>query len=1221
MKVRNWKAVWKPFCIAAVFFAALLFPRQTAAQIHSGDAKKIDASWEGDGRSFSSFDDSKALKADASYGFKLKTTDQTKTVVVQGKKTSQLPDLELPAMLEKFTWFKTEENEEGKIKIKKTNMEIYQCEPDGSNGRWEMVDLLLTVTKIEKYQERDGYIAIGTDICDCAYVGIEEMTLKSQFYKAGTNTPITLKSNMTLRDIDARQYIGVKADSVKGQYVSRNTKLSYAQENGFHIYYAPYDENYTSQDFTCAGFIFESDNFEYVFGKVRETGPTKEDQYVGSGQNMVRFDSVDPQKYVSKESGERGKSRHAESLSEGWTYEVEQPIAAQIPSAHYYEQFAFRDQIEECLTIEDVKVYGDDKDVTGEFKVTKEKNLVTAVLKNPKDPAFYQRGVYRLEIKVRMNIPENATKEQLDGLRQKWKAHGHYNTSETTITIDNQAETTVDEKTAPTDKVKVIVDLPEVSSGVPGLNITKTADQYEHQAKDRVRYTVKVQNKNENAKTAYFTVQDISLPDRLTLDPNSVQITGIEKNNYTLNFTKNGWILKSKGDYELPQDKTIVITYEAKAEIRANGTLTDNLAQAWAAGVPEKEDRCQVYVNSPKLCMTKEALQKEYKKGDRIFYRAVLENINQGTFMNDVILTDEIQTDGVSIIPGTMAILADGKDITEKCQISYGEDGKSFQVSTGYSLKKGDVLAMSDVGMQKEIYQKISFADEIAVSYQALVESDDLDGKEISNMIKAPVTKNICGEIIREDEEIPSGGAQAGEMVKMKTPKLKIEKQSDRSAYGVGGTGIYMLKVTQQREGVTARNVIISDAFDREGMKISEVSVLFNGKDITDQCKIQTGETSFRIETGKNLKEDDEIQVKYQVLFQEMVEGDIQNTAVAESENGGKDQDMNIVIVRPAVLKIKKTSDHNSYKVGETGIYQLTVTQETEGATARQVVVEDIFEKEGMEIQDFCVKYNEEDITKQCEITTTAGGNRFQIKTMKDLGKKDKITVSYRVLFREADPGTLKNTAAVYAENAEEDQDDHKVEIKEIVPELSIQKTTEQKTYQIGEIGRYQVVVSQIKKGAEAKNITIEDQLLEDRAEILKDTLKVIGPDGTDITDQCRISIEKGSYKIETGKSLSYGEKVTVNYQVKFSGDDLAGETIRNVAKAKGENANWVSAENQVRINAKEQTMNSGTGSGSSFGSSTPKTGDRGAGMWMTMAAAAGACLVFFLKKRYNRKK
>lgn len=1221
MKVRNWKAIWRPVCIAAVFLAALLCPKQTAAQIHSGNAEKIDAGWEGDGRSFSSFDDSKALKADASYGFKLKATDQTKTVVVQGKVSSQLPDLELPAMLKKFTWFRTEENEAGKIKVKKTNMEIYQCEPDGSNGRWEMVDLVLSITKIEKYQGRNGFVAIGTDICDSAYVGIEEMTLKSQFYKAGTTTPVTLKSNITLRDIDARQYIGVKADSVKGQYVSRNTKLSYAQENGFHIYYAAYDDNYTSQDFTCAGFIFESDSFEYVFGKVRETGPTKEDQFVGSGQNMVRFDSVDPQKYVSDENGKRGKSQRAESLAKIWTYQVEQPIAAQIPEAHYYKQFAFRDQIEECLAIEDVKVYGDDKDVTGEFKVTKENNLVTAVLKNPKDPAFYQRGVYCLEIKVRMDVPENAAKEQLDELRQKWKAHGHYDASETTITIDNRAETTVDEKTAPTNNVEVMIDLPEEAPGVPGLKVSKTVDRYEHQAKDRVRYTVKVQNKNEDGKTAYFVIQDISLPDRFTLDQNSIQVSGIEKDNYTLDFTENGWILRSKGDYELPQDKTVVVSYEAKAEIEANGTLTDNIVQAWAAGVPEKEASCQVYVNSPKLYMTKEALQKDYKKGDQISYQSVVENINQGTFMKDIIVTDEIQTEGVSIVPGTLAILADGKDITGQCQISYGKDGRSFQVKTGCSLKKGDIPSVSDAGKQKEIYQKLSFADQILINYQVLIEGDGLEGKEISNLIKAPATENIFGEVIREDDEIPSGGAEALEAVKVKTPKLKIEKESDRHTYGVGETGTYTLKVTQQREGVTARNVTVSDAFGKDGMEVSDIQVFWNGKDITKQCNIQNDKTSFRIETGKDLGENDELRITYQVLFQKMTEGNIQNTAIAESENGGKDQDMNIVIVRPAVLKIKKTSDHNSYKVGETGIYQLTVTQETEGAKARQVVIEDMFEKDGMEIQDISVKYNGQDITKQCEITKTAGGNRFQIKTRKDLEKNDKIVVSYRVLFQTADPGTLKNTAAVYAENAQEDQDDHKVEIKEIIPELSIQKTSDQKTYQIGEICRYQVIVSQTKKGAEAKNITIEDQLSEDKAEILKDTLKVIGPNETDITDQCHIAIGKRNYKIETGKSLSYGEKITVNYQVKFSGDDLAGDTIRNVAKAKGENTDLVSAENEVRINAMEQTMNSGMGSGSSSGSSAPRTGDQGAGMWMTMAAIAGACLVFFLKKRYNRKK
>lgn len=33
-----------------------------------------------------------------------------------------------------------------------------------------------------------------------------------------------------------------------------------------------------------------------------------------------------------------------------------------------------------------------------------------------------------------MNIPENASKEQLDQLRKIWKEHGHYNTKETMIT-------------------------------------------------------------------------------------------------------------------------------------------------------------------------------------------------------------------------------------------------------------------------------------------------------------------------------------------------------------------------------------------------------------------------------------------------------------------------------------------------------------------------------------------------------------------------------------------------------------------------------------------------------------------------------------------------------------------------------------------------------------------------------------------------------------------
>ena len=53
------------------------------------------------------------------------------------------------------------------------------------------------------------------------------MTVNNVFYKAGTSQKVTLKSNVTLTDIDTRQYIGVSASKIDGQYVSNNTTLSY----------------------------------------------------------------------------------------------------------------------------------------------------------------------------------------------------------------------------------------------------------------------------------------------------------------------------------------------------------------------------------------------------------------------------------------------------------------------------------------------------------------------------------------------------------------------------------------------------------------------------------------------------------------------------------------------------------------------------------------------------------------------------------------------------------------------------------------------------------------------------------------------------------------------------------------------------------------------------------------------------------------------------------
>ncbi len=1217
MKKKSMKTVWKMFFSAVIFGIMLLCPGEIHAQIHSGEAKKIGTWWEGNGKSFSSFGDSNAFQAEASYGFKLKETKETKTVIMKGKKSDKLPDLDLPSNVEKFLWFKTEENQAGKIQVKKTNMEIYQCEPDGSKGHWEQVDLVLTIAAIEKYQGREGFVAIGTGICDSAYVGIEEMTLRSQFYRAGTSVPVQLKSNITLRDIDANQYIGVKADSVKGQYVSKNTKLSYTQSQGFHIYYADYSNNYVSEDFTCAGFIFESDSFEYVFGKVRSQGPTKEDQFVGSGQNMVKFDSVDPKKYISQKGEERKETSKISSLAGIWTYQVEQPIAAEIPEAHYYKQFAFQDQVEECLKIESIKVFGDDSDVSEEFEISEKQNLVSAVLKNPKDPKFYRRGVYRLEIQVRMQIPENPTREKLETLRKQWKNHGHYDASETTITIGNTAETTVDEKTSPTNEAKVIIELPESEPDVPGMKITKTAQPYEYQVGDVVKYTVRAENVNQEAGTAYFIIQDLSLPEYVKIIENSFQITGIEEENYILEIKGNGWILKSKGNYELPKNRAVTISYQAEASADSNGKLADNTAKAWAAGVLEREDHCQIYVNSPKLHITKEAPEKVYQKGEMIAYQAVLENRNEGTFMKNVEIEDEIRTDGVVLIPGSLAVIADGRDITKQCSISYEKDGSGFRIQTECCLKKGNIPALdTSLGERPLEYQKLTYADQIQVHYQTMAEKDGLEGKEIFNRIKAPATDNINGEKIREDDTIPSGGDEAEESVKLKAPKLQIIKKSDQKVYGIGQTGNYMLKITQQNEDLVAENLVISDEFDQDGAVISGIKIKYNGEDITSSCRTDASETAFFIETGRNLGHGDEMEVTYQVLFQEKTDDKLKNTAKVESSNTPGDQDVNIVEIQPPLLKIQKTAGQNSYKKGEKGTYELRVTQENSGAVAHGVVIEDVFEKGGMEIQDIRVKYNGKDITGQCKITEGSGGNQFKIATGKDIAQKDEIVVTYRVWFRTAETGNVRNKASAYSNDAPKCQDEYTVSLEEIRPELSIEKTTEKRNYHVGETCIYRVTVTQTKEGAKAEKIVIVDRLSSQDVKIQEDTIKITGPDGRDMTKQCKISFLNGAYRIETGINLSFGEKIKIQYQVKLL-PSSEGKEIVNTVQAEGQNADLVTAEHDIKVSSPKLI----SGSGKSFGSSSPRTGDRGPGKWISAAVIAGACLVFLLRKRYNKKK
>lgn len=1208
--------------------------KQVSAQTSMGNAYKITENdstknkWQNTDKNgdqmthrFSSYesDKSKALKVDASYGFKLQKTSATKVTVTKGTKCAAPSkfngeDLELLAFMKKYTWFKTSKNTANNIQIKISDLTVYQCNSDGSNGHWVKVDLVRTITAIEKYKNQDGYIALGLGITDAVYIGIEEMTVNNVFYKAGTSQKVTLKSNVTLTDIDTRQYIGVSASKIDGQYVSNNTTLSYLKNGNKNFYYADNDINYSGEAKTAVGFIFEDNSFVYTFGRIKPEEPTNQEQYVGTGQSMTEFEPSSPVKTVTDQDEKDVKENTVEHLGGNWTYTVEQSIPSNMPSNFYYDNFSFEDQIESCMKINSIRVEAENAeakvtDVTSMFKITSSGNKVVAKLKNSKNANFYKNTVYRLKINVQMDIPTDVTEEQMQTLKETWEKHGHYSEDKTVLKENNVAYVEINGVNSITNRPETEIHLSTTMDQTPGLNIVKSVNRYEHQVNDIIHYTVKVSNTNEEADTAYFVIRDESLPDSVAFDFSSVKVSGIDAENYTIEQVGNGWVLKSKGDYALPFGKTITIEYDAKALTASNGTVIDNTATTIAAGIPEKKDAKQVYVNSPKIDVEKTAPSSKYKVGDSVGYKVVITNRNPGTFMRDLLLKDEVQSKGLEIKEGSVAVLVAGKDVTSNLDITYAENGSGFSIQTPYNMNNSDIPCIG-ISPYKEM---TNWTDKMIVTYEATITDEAALSTDLKNTFSVPATKNTNGDLIKDDELIPSGGGQDDADVKMKAPTLEITKKSNKTQYNVGENGTYELIVKQTKENLTAKNVVVTDTFvQQEGVKYdtSSLKVLLNKEDITQECKINVEGNQFKIETGKDLTDEDKLVIDYQVNFEK--EGQYTNTAVSKADNTNEDQANNVVEVKEITpeLSIKKSSDKHEYAVGNTGTYTLTVKEKKSDATAKNVVVKDYFVTgDGINIipDSIAVILNKEDITKDCKIIANA--NEFSIETGRNMTSQDELQVTYQVNFTKT--GTYQNTAITKGDNAEEVEADNTVDVKK--QDVTITKDADQKRYKVGDTVKYKVKVGLKKENTISKNVVIRDQI-PDGMKLDENSIKVEG-----ITDYTiNVDGNKMEVKIPT---LRYGEEVTVTYEAKVLKGAL-GKTLTNKADVNGEGINGGEAKVTVEVpNTTKATPGSSTPSSTSSNSGTnssmPKTGDTtNATPYAVAVILAGIAAAIIYKKK-----
>ena len=1157
--------------IAAIAMAVLILPATVSAQIDTTGTVgiKIDTTggdaWKDNNPAggWSSFDDpkNKALKVDNSYGFRLQKTDKTKFSVSEGNKSSapstfQGSDLKLPTFLkDNYFWFKTENNTANNIQVKRTNLKLYQ------DGKWIDVDLVRTITSFEKYKGEEGWIALGQGITSTAYVGLEEVKTHNVFYKAGTTTPVKIKSNVTLKDIDDSQYIAIKADRVVGQYVSGNTNLYFKEDNGTLVYADKTGKNYDSEAFTCVAFTFESTSFDYTFGRDLAE-PTNQEQYVGSGQNMFEVPPVAPKKTITDNDETDVTQNELRHLAESWTYSVTQPIAQGIPENFYFDKFIFEDAIDDCLKVENVKVMAEDadaniSDVTSMFTVSTDKNnKVTATLKNPKNPDFYSNTIYMMKIQVKINIPENWTADQKKELEKKWETHGHYASANSSLTYTNKAKTIIDGSNLETNQVVTIAELPKTTNSWTGFDVTKTVDKYEHKVGDTVSYTVTADQKNSMADTAYFYINDLTLPEGMVLDFDSIKVTGIDAANYTLEQQGNGWILKSKGDYALPQASTITVKYNATAAEGANGNEVINRAKAAAIGVPEKEADAKVWINSPDLKIDKKADKSKYKVGDLITYTIDVKQTAVGCVARNVVIKDAVKTEGVKLQKNSIVIMDGEGNIIKGLDATI--KGNDFEIMTNKNLIcPDDNYSVYDGKLVKqEKRNPLSLTKETGfqIEYQAVITDEDLAGQDVTNV-----------STVTSDEKIPK---EDEEVVPIQGPNLDITKASDAGVYKVGDTGKYTLTVRQTRDGEVAKQVVVKDQFGIQGIEVKKDSIKMklNGKE-AEPKSIEATEKGFTVETGLDLSDEDKLEITYEVVYQEasLVDQTVPNTAAASADNTKEKKTDHEVQIRDGddpALKIIKDADQKEYFVGDIGTYSLTVTQERLDAVAKNVVIEDSIDKEGVKIQEdsFKVALSGKDITEQCKITVD--GQKFRIETGQDLSREI-LKVSYQVLFEDASlkESIVKNTAITKADNSEEATTDHEVEVGKKDTNFFVKKDAKDKEYQIGDLIPYRIEVSLTKKGDTAKNITIQDTLPKE-LELQTDSIKVTGVKDYQIK-------QEGNILIVQVNQMIYGEKAVIQYDAKIL-EDAAGKDLTNKVEVTSDDTIPENASRTIHISKPE---------------------------------------------------
>lgn len=744
---------------------------------------------------------------------------------------------------------------------------------------------------------------------------------------------------------------------------------------------------------------------------------------------------------------------------------------------------------------------------------------------------------------------------------------------------------------------------------------------------EKVQYEVLAKNTAPAGTVAKdVVVEDVTLPEGLALNYDSIEISEVSDSG-TKTFSKasggNGNTIKyhvagtadvtnklNPEHYNETQDKTPVITVEKKGngfvvkdslmaggaslkisynanalendKVDVNGSEIRNEATATASNlakvdgkVPTIKADTTVYINSPRLKIEKKADSGDYEVGDNVSYTINVVNTHNGTIARNLVYTDELKTKGVQILTGTIALYdTEGYELREGGTLAGEVDYRKQAKTDGFTLTTRKHLVVDgnydkyDLAQGKNpesqnawnpSYVNTKKETLMSIKYDMKITDKALAGKDILNVATA-----VSDEALKVTTD---------ETVKPKGPEPTPEKSVDRTNPAVGEDVTFTLRFTNNNAGTVAKDVKIKDFMNESNMvKIREDSlkVTLDNKDITKECKITYNDSKdgFEIETGKDLAQSQAIVVSYKAEVLLAAAGkDLVNTTGVNCTNNPEwkyaETPFNPVDPTPD-LKIEKKSDKTNYSVGDKGHYTVKVTQTTDNATARNVVIEDAFDNEKAILDTKTIKLTDskgKDITKEVTIEGTQSG--YKIETGKNLAQNEFFTVTYDVLFTDQTLGgeEVTNVAKTHADNVPEKTTTVTVKIEK--PELEVTKTSDKKVYSYEDTAHYTVKTEEVKENATAYNVVIDDQLQVSGAKVLAKTIKISDKDGKDFTDKCEIECKGTGYTIKTKRDLTKGETFTVNYDVVFEDRSLIDNYVPNVVKVTADNAS-AQTENEV---------------------------------------------------------